>query len=1050
MSRDVGDSGVNEKGLIVKAQAGGMGALGELLMAHQQACYALAMRLTRNPEDAADVCQDAFVRASRDVAGYRPTGAFRSWLFSLIVHAYGDRLDSERARRRREEEKAVESRNVTTDALDEADRAQLKRNLDESMGHLPDSYRVPIILRYEQGLSCAEAATVLAVPEGTVKTNIRRGLEKLRGLLTRAGYTCAAPAVVAALQNPAAVRVPASLTAFIKSLASGAAVAGKAAAGAGATAAAAGSLALAWKLLAGLSLAGLLGAGVWGGWRLAAAGQQDPVAAAPVEKPNGVLDKPVTLPDKYEHVSLLLKQIAEQTGLRLSMQRFRNVWIGRVRVKCKELPARAALDLIARHSGLSWKQGAGGEAFFYLEDTRFAARTKSFAAAAKGNALARAEALVDLCATEDLRAMPHLAKAMQDESLLVRSWAAKLLSNYMISTFGPQNAGHWLSTEEKQALVTALIVPECLGKLGTLGGKQPAGQIRQYSAPALRLRLLACLDEDPRAWDALIKTMDGENLPAATVAASSAAISGNVAYIKTLIKISRSGKPKEKPVLAATLALKSLDAPGARKTWLEVQIAKGGRFQIQNHITRQDLWAVSRLLEVVRQGKPDLRSQAASALAGFIGTKQAGRIAGDLSKLYMANPKSKVAADLARTLASLGEPAGSKALCHALATVKKHELTWLLMAFRGAGWKNPDEDVETAVLGLAREALKSARPNHKQALGHSILSRTIRVLGLVGGKRSIEFIRDAVVTMPEPKGTVYWDHPVAAAFLSLRQIDGAGAQAALQVISRKAKSGKIRRRASFALLYGLDSEKAAAGLLKLADESAADDPKLDGRWHVKFPLRKTAAGLAYSMPGPELAKALRKLAGHKRPAVRLAAAAAMRDFPDADFRKQLFGMMADDSPDVRQVARMSVETRFLRSAGNDRYAELRGMLASRQPRIRACGLKAMEQLAFVTSLSGFHDQLIGLFAKGGDEGKLARSILRNMTTPRAVGWRIGQLGSKDPAWRRKVLSRMVSHLDAHDPRIAPAVKACLAEHPDALKWRPRPKPKPKTQPPEVF
>jgi RNA polymerase sigma-70 factor (ECF subfamily) len=108
-------TGAGEEILILKAQTGDREALGELLLSHQAACYAFALRLTRHADEAEDVCQDAFLRASRDIAGYRPIGSFRSWLFGLVAHAYGDRRDSERARHKREEDQAVENQNKIVD-----------------------------------------------------------------------------------------------------------------------------------------------------------------------------------------------------------------------------------------------------------------------------------------------------------------------------------------------------------------------------------------------------------------------------------------------------------------------------------------------------------------------------------------------------------------------------------------------------------------------------------------------------------------------------------------------------------------------------------------------------------------------------------------------------------------------------------------------------------------------------------------------------------------------------------------------------------------------
>jgi len=191
---------MDESALIAKAQTGDREALGRLLEAHQGVCYAFALRLTRKSVDAEDVCQDAFLRAARDVAGWRPVGSFRSWLLSLVRHAHGDRADSERARKRREESLAMERKPHVTQSVPTgpAEQAELRRQIELSLERLDDRYRLPISLHYEQGLSYVEAAAALEVPEGTVATNIRRGLEELREMMSRAGYSAATPAAIAA------------------------------------------------------------------------------------------------------------------------------------------------------------------------------------------------------------------------------------------------------------------------------------------------------------------------------------------------------------------------------------------------------------------------------------------------------------------------------------------------------------------------------------------------------------------------------------------------------------------------------------------------------------------------------------------------------------------------------------------------------------------------------------------------------------------------------------------------------------------------------------
>jgi RNA polymerase sigma-70 factor (ECF subfamily) len=264
---------LDEAALIGRAQAGDREALGQLLMSYRKSSYAFALRMTGRAEEAEDVCQDAFLRAFRDLASFRPArGSFRSWLFGLVAHAHGSRASSERARRRRERSREMGAREDGA-ASAGLEREELRRQLDRALGRLAERYRLPIVLHYEQGFSYGEVAASLAMPEGTVATNIRRGLEDLRVVMARAGYaTAALGAVEAALSRLPVVQAPSSLAVFIQNL-----VAGTATKTAGAAAAAsAGGLALGWKLLAGLSLATLLGAGGYAGWR-----QLRPPAAAP-------------------------------------------------------------------------------------------------------------------------------------------------------------------------------------------------------------------------------------------------------------------------------------------------------------------------------------------------------------------------------------------------------------------------------------------------------------------------------------------------------------------------------------------------------------------------------------------------------------------------------------------------------------------------------------------------------------------------------------------------------------------------------------------------
>jgi RNA polymerase sigma factor (sigma-70 family) len=417
-----------ENGLLREARAGSREALGELLMKHERSCYDLALYLTGNESDAEDVCQDAFSRVARDIGDSAEVHEFRSWLLRIVVCAHRNRLDSEVARRRRERSYAVQQETAVDVAESSSiKRDELRRHLDASLAQLEEGYRLPIVLHHRQALSYAEVAAVLALPEGTVATNIRRGLEKLRRLMAKAGYGCTAPAVVATLQQSPAVSVPASLTAFIKSLAPGVGVTGKAVAEAGT---AAGGLVLGWKFLMSLGVAALLGAGAFAGWKLclpqAAAPARPAVPPGPVEEelvvPRGAYAGPTsaTASSQGLFLSRLRREGCAVESLGITWGRkllippnLRGCSVGR----------RAFVDALAKFNGLrvQWSGDGKRAVLFKGASDEEIARVKRMSASLKADQ--RVDAAWEASFLSDLRVVPVLFSLADDKSPEVSSQA---------------------------------------------------------------------------------------------------------------------------------------------------------------------------------------------------------------------------------------------------------------------------------------------------------------------------------------------------------------------------------------------------------------------------------------------------------------------------------------------------------------------------------------------------------------------------------------------------------------------------------------------------
>ncbi|MBR7834349.1 RNA polymerase sigma factor SigM [Actinospica durhamensis] len=169
--------------------AGDREAFGELLARHRGRMWAVALRTSGNPEDAADALQDAALSAFRAAGNFRRDSSVGTWLYRITVNACLDR------RRRAAVRPTVhypdpESpvwREAVTDPVDMAEQRDLRLVLEQALATLPLEQRAAVVLVDVQGLPVEEAARVLGVPSGTVKSRCARGRAKLAGILRDSG-----------------------------------------------------------------------------------------------------------------------------------------------------------------------------------------------------------------------------------------------------------------------------------------------------------------------------------------------------------------------------------------------------------------------------------------------------------------------------------------------------------------------------------------------------------------------------------------------------------------------------------------------------------------------------------------------------------------------------------------------------------------------------------------------------------------------------------------------------------------------------------------------
>jgi RNA polymerase sigma-70 factor, ECF subfamily len=152
---------------------------------HAGLVHTLALRMLRERGEAEEVVQDVFLQAWRQAGTYsRDRGTPEAW---LITMARSRGIDKLRSRRRRDEMvRPAEDPDRLTEpvALESASGpAEARATLGGALGDLPAAQRSVLELAYFDGLTQTEIATRLGEPLGTVKTRMRSGLERLRGIL---------------------------------------------------------------------------------------------------------------------------------------------------------------------------------------------------------------------------------------------------------------------------------------------------------------------------------------------------------------------------------------------------------------------------------------------------------------------------------------------------------------------------------------------------------------------------------------------------------------------------------------------------------------------------------------------------------------------------------------------------------------------------------------------------------------------------------------------------------------------------------------------------
>jgi RNA polymerase sigma-70 factor (ECF subfamily) len=183
------DGADDDRRLVERARQGDRAAFDLLVLKYQHRVVKLAQRYVRDPQEALDVAQEAFLRAYRALGGFRGESAFYSWLYRITINtAHNHRA----ARLARHEETGGRESDDADHGVPLEDRVpdlntpealllsdELRRTIEQAVEEMPEDLRTAIVLREIEGLSYEDIARIMDCPIGTVRSRIFRAREAI-------------------------------------------------------------------------------------------------------------------------------------------------------------------------------------------------------------------------------------------------------------------------------------------------------------------------------------------------------------------------------------------------------------------------------------------------------------------------------------------------------------------------------------------------------------------------------------------------------------------------------------------------------------------------------------------------------------------------------------------------------------------------------------------------------------------------------------------------------------------------------------------------------
>jgi RNA polymerase sigma-70 factor (ECF subfamily) len=185
----------SEHGLAAAAARGDARAFTAIMRRHNRMLFRIARSILKADADAEDALQDAYLRAWRSIDGFRGDAKLSTWLARIVINESLARLRRPQRAQVIPFDGAAEAEHESMEHLisEHPDqqpevalmRADLRRLMEASIDRLPDAYRTVFMLRAVEEMTVEEVASLLSLPEPTVRTRLFRARALLRDRLSR-------------------------------------------------------------------------------------------------------------------------------------------------------------------------------------------------------------------------------------------------------------------------------------------------------------------------------------------------------------------------------------------------------------------------------------------------------------------------------------------------------------------------------------------------------------------------------------------------------------------------------------------------------------------------------------------------------------------------------------------------------------------------------------------------------------------------------------------------------------------------------------------------